>query len=173
MNRFAAIGFLGLGLMVSPLVGGMSADAEPNPIKIGVIDFEQTLYETPAGKRASEAFDKTRKTKQSELDKKQKSLQKAAADLDKQAPVLKPEVLAQKKGELEKNFVELQQTYVKLEKTLGEERNKLIEELLKKAGPIVEEIANQEGVYLILDRSAAIWAHGSVDLTGKLNARML
>ena len=58
---------LGIGLVSAPLVG--LVDAAPNAgLKIGVIDLEQTLYETPVGKRASEAFDKTRKAKQSELD---------------------------------------------------------------------------------------------------------
>src|SRR5688572_18487605 len=92
---------LGIGLVSAPMAGLVDA-APGGAIKIGVIDLEQTLYETPVGKRASEAFDKTRKAKQAELDKKQKDLQKAAAELDKQAAVLKPDVLAQKKGVLEK-----------------------------------------------------------------------
>src|SRR5262245_10993450 len=137
MNRFAAIACLGIGLAASPvlnrLLSSTEADAGPNGVKVGVIDLERTLYETPAGKKASEAFEKTRKSKQSELDKKQQDLQKAAADLDKQATVLKPEVLKTKREELEKKFVEVQQLYVKLERDLAGERTKLIQDLLKKA----------------------------------------
>jgi outer membrane protein len=176
MNRTLAIALLGLGLLVSPvagsLLGGGSADAGPNQMKIASVDLEKTLYETPAGKRASEAFDRTRKSKQAELDKKQKELQKAAAELDKQAAVLKPDVLAQKKGVLEKQFVELQQVYVKLERSLAEERTKLVQDLLKKAGPIIEEIAKADGIDIVLDRSAVLWSVPAVDLTAKLNARM-
>src|SRR5689334_21981455 len=111
---------VGLGMVTAPMTGLVSA--VPATTKVGVIDLEKTLYETPAGKRASEAFDKTRKSKQAELDTKQKELQKAAAELDKQAAVLKPDVLAQKKAQLEKQFVELQQVYMKLERSLAEER---------------------------------------------------
>jgi outer membrane protein len=162
---------LGIGLVSAPLVG--LVDAAPGAtIKIGVIDLEQTLYETPVGKRASEAFDKTRKAKQSELDAKQKTLQKAAAELDKQAAVLKPDVLAQKKGVLEKQFVELQQTYVKLERDLAGERTKLVQDVLAKAQPIIEQVAKDEGVTLVLDKSAVLWNDASVDLTAKLNAKM-
>ena len=146
--------------------------AVPSSVKVGVIDLEKTLYETPAGKRASEAFDKTRKAKQSELDKKQKELQKAAAELDKQAAILKPDVLAQKKGELEKKFVELQQVYMKLERDLAGERTKLVQDILTKAEPIIEEIAKAEGVHIILDHSAVLWGDPAVDLTAKLNAKM-
>ena len=159
---------LGLGLAVVPLVDA----AGPAPQKIATIDLEKTLYDTPAGKRASESFDKTRKQKQADLDKKQKELQKAAAELDKQAAVLRPDVLNNKKAELEKQFGELQQFYAKLDRSLAEERTKLIQDLLKKAGPIIEDIAKKEGVDIILDQNAVLWSKPDTDLTDKLNAKM-
>lgn len=158
--------------MVSPLLGGSFATGAVPTAKIGVIDIERTLYDTPAGKRANEAFEKTRKDKQVELDKRQAELKKLDADLGKQASVLKPEVLAQRRGELEKKFVELQQLYVKLERDLAGERTKLVQELLKKANPLVQEIAKAEGVTLIVDQNAVVWSDPSVDLTAKLNAKM-
>ena len=172
MNRYLALGCLGLGLMVSPLLGGLAGSAVPPNPKIGMIDIEKTLAETPAGKRANEAFEKTRKGKQAELDKQQDELKKASADLDKQAAVLKPEVLKSKRVALEKQFVTLQQTYVKLERELAQDRSKLIQDLLKQAEPKIAAIAKAEGVSVILDQSATVWADPAVDLTQKLNAEM-
>jgi outer membrane protein len=157
--------------MVSPLLSGMATSAVPAP-KIGVIDIDSTLSTTPAGKRANDSFEKTRKAKQAELDRKQEELKKADADLDKQKAVLKPDVYAQKRQELEKKFVELQQVYVKLERDLAGERTKLIQDLLKQASPKVEALAKAEGVNIILDREAVVWADKAVDLTAKLNAEM-
>lgn len=171
MNRYVALGCLGLGLMVSPLLAGLATSAIPAP-KIGVIDLNNTLSTTPAGKRANEAFEKTRKGKQVELDKKQEELKRASADLDKQKAVLKPEVYAEKRADLEKKFVDLQQVYVKLERDLAGERTKLIQDLLKQAGPKIEAIAKAEGVNLIVDREAIVFADPTVDLTQKLNAEM-
>jgi outer membrane protein len=171
MNRYLALGCLGLGLMVSPLLSGLSTGAVPAP-KIGVIDLDSTLSTTPAGKRANDAFEKTRKTKQAELDKKQEELKKADADLDKQKTVLKPEVYAQKRQDLEKKFVELQQIYVKLERDLATERTKLIQDLLKQASPKIEALAKAEGVNIIIDHEAVVWADKSVNLTAKLNEQM-
>ena len=94
MNRYLALGCLGLGLMVSPLLSSPAGSAVPTNPKIGVIDIEDTLSTTPAGKRANDAFEKTRKAKQAELDKRQEDLKKADADLDKQKTVLKPEMYA-------------------------------------------------------------------------------
>jgi outer membrane protein len=171
MNRYLALGCLGLGLMVSPLLSGLSTGAVPAP-KIGVIDLDSTLSTTPAGKRANDAFEKTRKNKQAELDKKQEELKKADADLDKQKTVLKPEVYAQKRQDLEKKFVELQQIYVKLERDLATERTKLIQDLLKQASPKIEALAKAEGVNIIIDHEAVVWADKSVNLTAKLNEQM-
>ena len=174
MNRYLALGCLGLGLMVSPLLGALrgAESAVPASPKIGIIDIENTLSTTPAGKRANEAFEKGRKQKQSDLDKRQTELRKAAADLEKQQAVLKPDVFKSKREELEKKFVELQQTYVKLERELAADRTKLIQDLLKQAEPKIEKIAKTEGVTVILDQNATVWADPSVNLTEKLNAEM-
>jgi len=174
MNRYVALGCLGLGLMTSPLLGGIGIGngAVPANPKIGVVNMEETLSNTPAGKRANEAFEKTRKTKQGLLDKQQEDLKKADADLVKQKTILKPEVFESKRQELEKKFVDLQQTYVKLERELAQDRTKLIEDLVKQARPKIEVIAKAEGVSVIFDSSATVWADPTVDLTQKLNAEM-
>src|SRR5437764_9965099 len=152
MNRYLTMGCLGLGLMVSPLLGGLAGSAVPQNPKIGLIDIDNTLSTTPAGKRANDAFEKTRKAKQAELDKQQQDLKRAEQDLEKQKAVLKPDVFQQKQEELQKKFVDLQQTYLKLEKDLAGERTKLIQDLLKQAGPKIEAIAKSEGVSVIVDR---------------------
>lgn len=174
MNRILLTALLGVALLTVPLVtrSGGIAEAGGTTVKIAVVDLERTLYETPAGKRADEKFEKTRKKKQDELDKKQKELQKYAAELDKQATVLKPEVLKEKQADLQKRFVQLQQLYVKLEKDLASERTKLVQDLLKQAGPHIEQLAKDEGVDLIVDASAVVWAAKTLDLTDKLNKRM-
>ena len=165
MKRYLALNCLGLGLMVIPLFGCIGP-------KIGIIDITNTLSTTPAGKRAKEAFEKTRKTKQAVLDKQQEELQNDNDDLEKQKLVLKPEVFEGKRAALEKKRVELQQTYMKLEREIVQDRAKLIQDLLKQAEPKIAALAKVEGVSLILDQSAILWADPSVDLTQKLNAEM-
>lgn len=171
MNRYVAIGCLGIGLMVSPLLNIGRTAVPPNP-KIAIIDIENTLSTTPAGKRANEQFEKIRKAKQADLDKRQNALRQQGKDLEKQQAVLKPDVFKQKREELQKKVIELQETYMKLERELAADRTKLIQDLLKKAEPIIKELAKKEGVHLIIDQSATIWADPAVDLTQQLNAQM-
>ena len=172
MKPHVAIGALGLGLMLSPLLTSMGRTAVPSSPKIGVIDLDNTLSTTPAGKRANDAFEKTRKTKQGDLDKDQDDLKRAAADLEKQKAVLKPDAYAAKRDELEKRFMALQGTLQKLEKDLAAERQTLMQGLLKQAQPLVEKLAKAEGVTIIVDRQSVVWADPAADLTQKLNADM-
>lgn len=172
MKPYVAIGALGFGLMLSPLLTGLGRTAVPAQPKIGVIDLDNTLSTTPAGKRANDSFEKTRKAKQTELDKKQDDLKRAAADLEKQKAVLKPDAYNAKREELEKKFMELQGTLQKLEKDLAGERQKLMQDLLKQAQPLVDKLAKAEGVTIIVDRQSVVWADPATDLTAKLNADM-
>jgi outer membrane protein len=160
--------------MVSPLLSHVGNTAVPANPKIGLINIEETLSSTPAGKRASEAFQKNMKAKQSQLDKQQEELKRADSDLAKQKAnsMIKPELYEAKRQELEKKFVDLQQIYVKLERELAQDRAKLIQDLLKQAEPKIEAIAKAEGVSVILDKSATVWNDSAVDLTQKLNAEM-
>jgi outer membrane protein len=158
--------------MVSPLLSGLATSSVPSNPKIGLIDIDNTLTTTPAGKRANDAFEKTRKAKQAELDKHKDELKRAEADLEKQKPLLKPEIYQGKFEDLQKQAVSLQETYMKLERELAEDRTKLIQDLLKQAGPKIETIAKAEGVALIVDREAVVWADPAIDLTAKLNAEM-
>jgi Skp family chaperone for outer membrane proteins len=175
MKRLALIvAMLGAAVAVSPFIASVSAAAGSGAPggTVGVIDIERTLYETPAGKRASETFEKGRIAKQADLDKQQKELQQYAAELDKQASVLKPEVAKQKKDDLEKKFVALQQYYVKAERDLAGARASLIQDLLKQATPKIEIVAKNAGVTMIVDQSSVLWSEKSVDLTDQLNALM-
>jgi len=175
MNRIQLLVLVGAALLAVPVLSRTTAgvaSARDSDQKIGVIDLERTLSDTPAGQRADKKFEKTRKKKQDELDKQQKELQDYAAELDKQSGVLKPDVLAQKKADLQQKFVDLQQTYVQLEKDLAGERTQLIQDLLKQASPVIEDLAKSEGVSLIVDAQAVVWADKSVDLTDKLDDKM-
>jgi len=83
MNRYAALACLGLGLMVSPLLGGIGRSAVPEGTKIAVVDLRSLLDTTPAGKRTKEAFDKSQKAKQATLSKGEDELKKTQDDLIK------------------------------------------------------------------------------------------
>ncbi len=171
MKRALPILFLGVAIIIAGMV---RADAAGSGTKIGFVDLQKTLFETPAGKAARKRFEAEKAKKQKALDKKQKDLQEYAAELEKQRILLesKPDKLSERERELQKRYVDVQQTYAKLERELSESQTRLIQEILGKAAPVIKKIAKAEGYTMILDRSAVLWAADATDLTEKVNRQI-
>lgn len=170
MNKSTLIIFLGAVMIVLGLTRVDASGAAGQ--KVGFVDLERTLMETKAGKSAKAKFERVRKSKQGKVDKEKKQLEKMAADLEKQKSILKPAAFAKKRAELEKKYLKVQETFMKLERELAGEQAKLIQGILKKAGPIIEDIAKKEGYSIILDRNAVLWANSGYDITAKVNKRI-
>lgn len=171
MHRSLAIVFLGAALVIAGMVTADAA-APAAPAKIGFVDLERTLLETPAGKRASTKFEQSVKGKQNELDKKRKDLEKFKAEFEKQRSMLKPDVIAKREQEFNERTMELQSYFMKLQNDLATERAQLIQEVLKQAGPAIKQVAQEQGFSLIVDRAAVIWASDALDITAEINKRI-
>lgn len=172
MKRYLALGCFGIGLLVSPVLAGIVHAAVPSSPKIGIVNLQDTLQSTPAGKRATASFESTVRTKQGQLDKQKDELTKAGAELNKLKPTLSAQAFDEKRQPLEKKFAELQELYMKLERELGQDRMRLTQDLMKQAEPKLAAIAKAEGVSVIFEKSATVWSEPTVDLTAKLNAEM-
>jgi outer membrane protein len=171
MHRSLAIVFLGAALVIAGMVTADAA-APAGSAKIGFVDLERTLLETPAGKRASTKFEQSLKGKQVELDKKRKELEKFKAEFEKQRSMLKPDVIAKREQEFNERTMELQSYFMKLQNDLATERAQLIQEVLKLAGPVIKQVAQEQGFSLIVDRAAVIWASDALDITAEINKRI-
>src|ERR1051325_8682472 len=157
MRKYTALGFLGVGLMLSPLLMQVAHSSVPQQPKIASIDVARTFVESAAGKRTNAEFEKKRKDAQSDLDKKKQDFVKAKQDLEKQESGLKAEVLEQKKRDLKKQRDELQDYANKLDQTLAQEEQKALDKLLTQAEPIIKKLASSEGVQIIVDYNDGVW----------------
>nr|HEX4315492.1 OmpH family outer membrane protein [Kofleriaceae bacterium] len=171
MNRFAAIALIGLGLVVAPLVVP-ALGAVPAQPKIGVVDLEKMLTDTPAGKRNMDQLQASQKAKQAELDKKKQAVMAANQELQKQQAVLKPEALQKKRDELQQAYIELGQLASKLEHELSDANAQATKAVLVQAEPLIKDLAKAEGCTLIVDARELVWVDPSLDLTDKLDAKM-
>jgi Skp family chaperone for outer membrane proteins len=165
------LGAVAVGLIVSPLVVPAFASV-PQQVKVGVVDFEKTMAETPAGKRAAAAFDTIRKAKQDELDKRKKDFLAANQAFQQQQSVMTPDAAQKKREELANAYAELGRLAAQLEHDLAAENQKVVIDLMKQADPLIKELARTEGCTLIVDARDLVWVDPSLDLTARLNAQM-
>src|SRR5689334_4730898 len=172
MTRTTLAGILALALATTLIAARPAATPPALEPKLAVVDLEQVLTLSPAGKRASEAFEASRKQKQAALDQQQKELTSTNAELEKQKATLDPQEFEKRRKALEQSLIAVQQSYVKLERELATERTTLLQDLMQLAGPELDKIAKAEGLALIFDKAAVAWHEPALDVTERLAAQL-
>src|SRR5262249_36316326 len=108
-----------------------------------------------------------------ELDKSTAEFQTLRLGLAQQRLVLKPEVIEQRERELAEKGSKLQNTYLRLQQDLSAEEIKAMKRVTGRAQSVVEKIAADEGLTLVLEKNEAgvLWAAASLDLTNEVIRR--
>lgn len=158
-----------LGMVVALVANvGLAADA-----KIGFVDLQRVLAETEEGKKAKSALESVFKQKQTEIDKRLADLKKAQEEFEKQKAMLQSSARDQKARELDVQMRELQMLYLKHQEDLSKREAEAMKDIFKKTEKIIQKIAAQEGISLVLEKtqSSILWAQPALDLTNELVRR--
>ena len=163
---FAIAGCLGLGtLAVAPAtVAGV-----PQVRKVALVDMQRVLNETKQGKKARNKLEKSSEAKSKKLESKRKKLESEMAKLEGKSGA----ELAQMQESLQRDYMELQQMYMQLQQDLAVQENELLEQIYKNSQTIVNGLAKEYGVDLVLirDESTVLYADKNMDVTGELVKR--
>src|SRR5919201_2002369 len=157
----AAAAALALGLVAAPA----PARAEQ---KIGYVDLQRALNEVDEGKAAKASLKREFDQKQKMLDEKKAEFDKLRGELDKQSVVMSEDARKEPQSELERKQIELQGLFVQLQKELSDREREATRGIFDKMHAIVREIADQEGVSVVVTAEALVFAAPSLDLTNEL-----
>ena len=162
--RGACIGATGL-LSAPPTAEA----AVPKLRKVATVDMQKVLNETQLGKKARKKLETSSKAKQQKLDKKRAQLEKDQAKLQ----TLKGAALAKAQEDLQKQLIELQQVYMTMQQELAADEGRLLEEIYGKSKGIVDKIADELGLDLVLinDVNNIIYQKSGLDITDELVKR--
>jgi outer membrane protein len=144
-----------------------------NNERVGYVDLHRLLGETKEGHQLRARIDGLREKRQAELDQAAKDLSALGEQLEKQRLILKADALASREHEYRQKASSLESTYLRLQQDLAQEEAKAIKTMVGKSQPLIERIADQEGLSLVLERNEAgiLWAKASLDLTNELIRR--
>jgi outer membrane protein len=155
------------------LVGGaLLAAAHPAAAaetKVGVIDVRRAVLETEQGLRVQATLKKLFDSRQVELDGKQRQLQAEKEALDKEAQAGKtPKDALQKRYEnLQRQAAELQTTLVDYQREMQRKESEMTTPILQGVLDAVKRIASQEGIEMVLEKSAVPYFRGDLELTDR------
>ena len=157
---------------VAALSAAAGLSAAPAPAraeqKIAYVDMQRALNEIEEGKAAKAALKREFDQKQKMLDDKKTEFEKLRNDLEKQSAVMSEQARKEKQADVEKRGMELQAYFVQLQKELSEREREMTRGIFEKMHGIVREIADAEGVALVVQSEALVYATPSLDLTNEL-----
>ncbi len=156
-----ALAVLAAGVVSAPVV----ARAEQ---KIAYVDLQRALNEIDEGKVAKAALKREFDQKQKLLDDRKAEFDKLRADFEKQSVVMSDEARKAKQADVERKGVELQGLFVQMQKELSDREREATRGIFERMHGLVREIADSEGVSMVVTAEALVYATPSLDLTNEL-----
>ena len=146
-----------------------SLSLQAQEANIGVIDMEQVLQKATAVQQLHADLDKVRMEKQQKLDELQASYREKEKAMHTEGS--SEEVKRKTLFELQKIQSDIHRHEQKIESGLEQQKTKKMKELMEGVRPIVQRLADQKGIKLVLTKDAAssiFYYHSSIDLTDEL-----
>jgi len=165
---------LALTAVASPPASAVAAvAAAPTLERLAIVEMQRCIMETKEGKRAKKDLEKTFARGQARIDRKAKALQKRLADLQAKAPMLSQAELQRRGLELQQGQAELEGLGTELQQEVMEKEALLTEQIYTRVAAIVEQIALEEKIQVVLVRSemTVLWANPQLDLTNRVIVR--
>ena len=157
---------------------GFNSIAETNyPFtSIAIVDLNMILTDSKAAKNATEQFEAIQKSTEDEIVASDKEMLDERNRLIEQQSVIAPEAFELKAKDFEKKLqnynTEKQAKLRKLEGVLQKARN----DILENVKPILEELSQELGVTVILEKNSVLLSANNMDITNdivkKLNKKL-
>jgi outer membrane protein len=145
----------------------------PEGAKIAYVNVQAIASNSIEGKAATSKLEELKKKKTAELGEKNKKLQDLQTKLQQGGSVLNDQARNQLEKDIEKMNREIQFFQQDANTELQEMQNDLQNDFQTKLNPILDQIAKEKGLHVLLDgqSSGAVWADPGLDLTAEVIKR--
>ncbi len=160
----------------APPAAPQAAPQPPRPFpegaKIAYINIPRIAAESAEGKASTTKVNALREKKLAELNGKNKQLETAQQKLSS-GGLLSEEARAATQKEAEKLQVEIQRLQQDAEAEMQDLQQQLQLEFQRKLSPIIQQIATEKGLHILLSQTDAgmVWADSGLDLTTEIIKR--
>ncbi len=153
-----------LGALALLIVGTAAQD---DPIKIGVVDIDQAISSTDAGKTAREELARKQREAEAEIQPLVEQFSAKKDELQAKRFVLSDEALFQRNLDLKQMQDSIQLKVKELEQNLQVAQTRLEGPLRKKLAEIIDEVGKGAGFTVIFSRNApgVLYSREALDIT--------
>ena len=145
----------------------------PEGAKIAYVNVQAIASNSVEGKSATSKLDDLRKKKTADIADKNKALAAAQTKLQQGGSVLNDAARGALEKDIEKMNREIQFAQQDANTELQELQNQLQADFQEKLNPVLEQIASEKGLHMLIDiaNSGAVWANSGLDLTAEVIRR--
>ncbi len=163
-------------VLLAWLPSGSPALGQVEKARIAAIDVQRIYRESAAAKTFRREIDKQRAAVQDQFRAREKALLETDKELKRQRTILSSEIFAQKSQELAKQVANLNRDIQNHNKTLKDLLDRGIREVQKSLIDVVQEIAVERGLDLVITAGSVVLQNPQLDITeeamARLNARL-
>lgn len=150
MNKRALTVLLSIGLMACPMLLWAQTAASTGG-KVGVVDIQQAIMDTGAGKQAFERLQKKYKPREAEIDQRQQEVQQLQDQLQKQMTTLSAAEQRSMNHELQMKKTVLRRLEEDAQSSFQYDRNTIMQDLGRKMVKVIDKYAAAHGYSLVID----------------------
>lgn len=174
---------IGLGVVLLTLLSGAPADAQSNPkpgaegsdaipLKIAILDLDAIRRQSIAVIDIRDQITRYRKGFQADIQKEEDVLRSANQELAKKRTILSPEAFAKERRQFEQKVIGVQKLVQKSKLNLDRAQAKAMLALEKKLNAIISDIADKQGVSIVMQRRHTILVARNLDITNEVLTRL-
>lgn len=148
------------------------APAESQGLRIAILDLAAIRRQAAAVQDINTQMGEFNKVFQQEVKKEEDALRAANQDLAKKRAILAPEAFAQERRNFEQKVVEVQRKVQEHKRALGKSRANAMVVVENELNKIIEGIAKENNLHLVLRRDLTILISRRLDITVEVLKRL-
>lgn len=152
-------------LLLLPLLGLVLAASAIAQTSVGIVDTQRAILETAEIQKAQTAMETEFKPRQDDLQKLQQQLADYQNQLQKMAGKLTPQAERDLQVNAQRTQREMQRKSEDLETDLNNRRNDILSNVGRRMQAVVQKLAEEKGLDVVIDVNNAIYFKPALDLT--------
>jgi len=171
VSRLALAAAVPVCLGLAPALAQTPAGPPPAPV-IVMVDMQQLVYNSKAGKGIQGQMDKQRQTFSKEVAQQEDDLQKARAELERQRATLAPDQFEAKGRQFQQRLQELDRSVQAKQKAWQAVYSEAMNKVEEGALQVVAEIAAEHQANMVIQKAAVIFGKDGFDITADAMQRL-
>lgn len=166
MHKISSVLFVAIFLLLSAV--SAPAQSQQAAVVVGIVDTDKVDRESKAGKSIRAQFDKLKKKFEDGVNAKLKAFREEEKKLIAQKGSLSAEEFEKKKNELNKKGDEIQKSLADQQRKLESDTAKARGKIFDTMAVVVQEVAKQHGMTLVVTRAAALVYDSNYEITDEV-----